>query len=69
MNANYVPSKTRGPVQTICLADPAVMIAITAVFMLVNIVYYVVVDKTREGAWYALSLCMRAWGAEITNRC
>ncbi|KIP09738.1 hypothetical protein PHLGIDRAFT_66968 [Phlebiopsis gigantea 11061_1 CR5-6] len=64
-NANYALSEIRDPVRTIRLAAPAAMIAITAVYMLVNIAYYAVVDKDTilgSGRIVAALFFGRLWG-------
>ena len=64
-NANYALSEIRDPVRTIRLAAPAAMIAITAVYMLVNIAYYAVVDKAAilgSGRIVAALFFGRLWG-------
>lgn len=44
-NANYALSEVRDPVRTIKRAAPLAVFAITSLYMLVNVAYYVVVDK------------------------
>jgi amino acid transporter len=44
-NAHYVLSETKDPVKTIKRAAPLAMILITALYLLVNISYLVVVSK------------------------
>ncbi|KAI0787657.1 APC amino acid permease [Fomes fomentarius] len=44
-NANYALAEVGDPVRTLKRAAPLAMISVTVVYMLVNIAYYVVVDK------------------------
>jgi amino acid transporter len=44
-SANYVLSEVHNPVWTIKRAAPAAMIAVTLVYMLVNLAYFSVVSK------------------------
>ena len=64
-NANYALSEIRDPVRTIKFAAPVAMIAITVVYMLVNIAYYAVVDKDtilNSGRIVAALFFGRLWG-------
>ncbi|EKM56614.1 uncharacterized protein PHACADRAFT_172270 [Phanerochaete carnosa HHB-10118-sp] len=64
-NANYALSEIRDPVRTIKFAAPIAMIAITVVYMLVNIAYYAVVDKDTilsSGRIAAALFFGRLWG-------
>ena len=44
-NANYALSEMRDPIRTIKKAAPIALAVITATYMLVNIAYFIVVDK------------------------
>lgn len=44
-SANYALSEVRDPVRTIKRAAPAAMIAVTVMYMLVNLAYFLVVSK------------------------
>lgn len=44
-NANYVLSEMRDPIRTIKKAAPIALSAITATYLLVNVAYFIVVDK------------------------
>jgi len=44
-NANYVLSEVRDPVRTIKRAAPLAMVAVTTMYMLINIGYFGVVSK------------------------
>lgn len=44
-NANYALSEIRDPVRTIKKTAPLAMLAITLIYMLVNVAYYAVVDQ------------------------
>lgn len=44
-NANYVLSEVRDPVRTIKKAAPLAMIAVSAVYILINLTYFSVVSK------------------------
>lgn len=64
-NANYALSEIRDPVRTIKFAAPAAMIAITIVYLLVNVAYYAVVDKDTilgSGRIVAALFFGRLWG-------
>ncbi|GJE86598.1 amino acid permease [Phanerochaete sordida] len=64
-NANYALSEIRDPVRTIKFAAPAAMVAITAVYLLVNIAYFAVVDKDtilNSGRIVAALFFGRLWG-------
>jgi len=64
-NANYALSEIRDPVRTIKFAAPVAMIAITVVYMLVNVAYYAVVDKNtilNSGRIVAALFFGRLWG-------
>lgn len=43
--ANYALSEVRDPVRTIKRAAPSAMLAVTIVYMFINIAYYAVVSK------------------------
>ena len=45
-NANYVLSEIRDPIRTIKKAAPIALTLITATYLLVNVAYFIVVDKT-----------------------
>jgi amino acid transporter len=44
-NANYVLSEMRDPIRTIKKAAPIALSVITATYLMVNVAYFVVVDK------------------------
>ena len=64
-NANYALSEIRDPVRTIKFAAPIAILAITVVYMLVNIAYYAVVDQDtilNSGRIVAALFFGRLWG-------
>jgi amino acid transporter len=45
-NANYVLSEMRDPIRTMKKAAPIALFSITVTYLLVNVAYFIVVDKT-----------------------
>ncbi|THH27689.1 hypothetical protein EUX98_g6511 [Antrodiella citrinella] len=66
-NANYALSEVRNPVRTIKLAAPTAMFLVTAMYLLVNVAYYAVVDKEAilgSGRIAAALFFGRLWGTK-----